>query len=69
MALEETLAFDDAVKTASDLTSPNDTLIVVTADHSHVFVIAGYPSRENSITGSNVTTIKIVVLKALLLLF
>lgn len=41
----------DAVKKAQELTNDKDTLIVVTADHSHVFTIAGYPSRGNPILG------------------
>ncbi|KAK7500626.1 hypothetical protein BaRGS_00008201, partial [Batillaria attramentaria] len=50
MALSETIALDDAVKVAKDMTG-DDTLIVVTADHSHVFNIAGYPKRGNDILG------------------
>ena len=54
-ALEETLAFDKAVQKALDLTSADDTLIVVTADHSHVFTFgAEAPARGsgNSILGN-----------------
>ena len=42
LALADTVAFSDAVQTAMDMTDDNDTLIIVTADHSHVFTIAGY---------------------------
>ncbi|XP_070197902.1 alkaline phosphatase, tissue-nonspecific isozyme-like isoform X1 [Littorina saxatilis] len=49
-ALEETVAFDDAVAVAMEMTGDN-TLLVVTADHSHVFNIAGYASRGNNILG------------------
>ena len=51
LSLIDTEAFDLAVHTAAKMTSPEDTLTVVTADHSHVMVIGGYPSRGNSITG------------------
>lgn len=50
-ALEDTVAFDDAVKAALDLTNAEDTLIVVTADHSHSLSIQGYPKRNNPILG------------------
>lgn len=50
-ALYETLAFEDAVKTALQLTNSSDTLIVVTADHSHVFNIGGHSYRGNNILG------------------
>ena len=50
-ALEDTLAFDAAVKTALELTKREDTLIVVTADHSHTLTINGYPKRGNPVLG------------------
>ena len=50
-ALTDTIAFSDAVQTAIRMTNPDDTLILVTADHSHVFTIAGYPERGNPILG------------------
>ncbi len=50
-ALEDTNAFDEAVKAALANTNARDTLIVVTADHSHVLTMAGYPSRTNPILG------------------
>lgn len=50
-ALEETVEFARAVQYAVDNTDPRETLILVTADHSHVFSIAGYPRRGNPILG------------------
>ncbi|KAK3105350.1 hypothetical protein FSP39_023195 [Pinctada imbricata] len=51
LALHDTLAFDDAVAKAVEMTSEQDTLIIVTADHSHTFAMGGYPTRGNPIFG------------------
>ncbi|WP_395373492.1 alkaline phosphatase [Marinicella sp. W31] len=50
-SLEDNIEFAKAVQMAVDKTSAEDTLIIVTADHSHVFTIAGYPTRGNDILG------------------
>ena len=50
-ALTDTIELAEAVKVAADQTNPEDTLIIVTADHSHVFTMAGYPKRGNPILG------------------
>ena len=50
-ALEDTLAFDAAIAAALEMTNPEETLIIVTADHSHTFTINGYPQRGNPILG------------------
>jgi alkaline phosphatase len=50
-ALSETVAFDDAIKAALDKTDPQETLIIVTADHSHTFIMNGYSDRGNPILG------------------
>ena len=50
-ALTDTIALSDAVAVADRMTSREDTLILVTADHSHTMTIAGYPTRGNPILG------------------
>ncbi len=54
-ALQGTIELSNAVRAALAKTSEKDTLILVTADHSHVFTIAGYPARGNDILGKVVT--------------
>ncbi len=54
-ALTDTIEFAKAVQAAVDKTNAEDTLIIVTADHSHVFTIAGYPKRGNPILGKVVS--------------
>ena len=54
-ALSDTIEFAKAVQAAVDATDPEETLILVTADHSHVFTIAGYPKRGNPILGKVVS--------------
>lgn len=50
-ALLETVELSNAVRRAMAMTQERDTLIVVTADHSHTFTVAGYPHRGNDILG------------------
>jgi len=54
-ALTDAIALSDAVRTALKKTDERDTLIIVTADHSHTFTVAGYPDRGNDILGKVVT--------------
>lgn len=48
-ALTDTIALSEAVQAAADATSAQDTLILVTADHSHTLSFVGYPRRGNPI--------------------
>lgn len=50
-ALIDTIELAAAVQTAAEMVDLSETLIIVTADHSHVFTIAGYPARGNPILG------------------
>ncbi|XP_005326547.2 intestinal-type alkaline phosphatase [Ictidomys tridecemlineatus] len=51
LALTEAVMFDSAIDKAGQLTSDQDTLTLVTADHSHVFSFGGYTLRGSSIFG------------------
>lgn len=50
-AITDTIALADAVEKAAAMTSTQDTLTVVTADHGHTLSISGYPRRGNPILG------------------
>lgn len=50
-ALSETVAFDEAIRTALAMTSRGDTLILATADHSHTLTMSGYARRGSPILG------------------
>nr|XP_002129634.1 alkaline phosphatase-like [Ciona intestinalis] len=50
-SLHEVISFDDAIAKAVELTSESDTLLVVTADHSHTFTLGGYTIRGNPLFG------------------
>ena len=50
-ALTEAIELSNAVRVALAKTDPKQTLIVVTADHGHVFTFGGYAKRGNPILG------------------
>lgn len=49
LALDDTVALDAAVEAALGMVNTNDTLVLVTADHSHALTMSGYPSRDADI--------------------
>ncbi len=49
--LVDGVAFNDAIRKALELTSAEDTLIIVTADHEHAISFNGYCGRGSAITG------------------
>ncbi|ESN96159.1 hypothetical protein HELRODRAFT_185068 [Helobdella robusta] len=50
-ALIDTLSFDEAIRVALNMTNDNETLVVVTADHSHTLTLGGYGLSTESILG------------------
>lgn len=50
-ALTDTIELSNAVRAALAKVNLDETLIVVTADHSHTLTMAGYPTRGNDILG------------------
>lgn len=50
-ALRDTIELSNAVRTAQSKIDLKDTLIIVTADHSHTLSFSGYPARGNNILG------------------
>ncbi|CAH8596520.1 unnamed protein product [Dicrocoelium dendriticum] len=49
IALTDTTAMEDAVLVAVEETDPDDTLLIVTADHSQPYGIVGYGTRDLSV--------------------
>lgn len=43
IAMEETAEFSRAITVATEMVNFDDTLVVVTADHSHTLSLGGYP--------------------------
>jgi len=50
-ALVETVRFSDAVNATLRMIDPNDTLVIVTSDHTQSMSFNGYSPRGSSILG------------------
>ena len=50
-ALQDTVELSNAVRAAVGKVNLDETLIIVTADHSHTLTMMGYPARGNNILG------------------
>ena len=50
-ALTECIEMDEAIQYVVEHTDPRETLIIVTADHSHTLTLSGYAQRGNPILG------------------
>lgn len=61
MALEDAQELDKAVKKAMDMTDEKDTLMIVTADHSHGVTFSSYPMRGNPILGEYMYNLEILI--------
>lgn len=57
-ALEELYQLDKAVLAAHKMTLLDDTLTIVTADHSHAFTMNGYSARGTDILGALSTSLR-----------
>ncbi|CAF1227342.1 unnamed protein product, partial [Didymodactylos carnosus] len=51
LAIEEVVDFDRTIEQATKQSNENETLIIVTADHSHTFSFGGYGYRGSDIFG------------------
>ena len=50
-ALDDFVVFDEAIGEALKTVDEKDTMVVVTADHSHTFSIGGNSLRGNQVLG------------------
>ena len=52
-AFHETVSLSNSVEVALNMTNEKDTLIIVTADHSHTMSLSGYQARGTNILGQS----------------
>ena len=60
-ALADTLAFDDAISKAMEKVNLHETLIIVSADHSHTFSVSGYALFEENILGESFEQLSTII--------
>uniref|UniRef100_A0A7I4YLK2 alkaline phosphatase n=1 Tax=Haemonchus contortus TaxID=6289 RepID=A0A7I4YLK2_HAECO len=53
VTFSEMYEFEKAIQVAREMTNPNETLIIVTADHGHSFTLPGYLHAKQSILESS----------------
>ena len=61
-ALNETVNLSHAIDKAVSMVNLSETLIMVTADHSHSMVFSGYAHRGSNPTGNNLNLLKIFLI-------
>ncbi|KIH66056.1 hypothetical protein ANCDUO_03615 [Ancylostoma duodenale] len=50
-AFVEVYEFDEAIRKAREMTDPSETLIIVTADHTHAVTMPGYLPVDKDLFG------------------
>ncbi|KAJ8981895.1 hypothetical protein NQ317_007287 [Molorchus minor] len=65
-ALDETIAFSNAIEKTIQITDPHETLIIVTSDHSHSMVLTGYPDRGSGVLSYTKSEIDLMPFTSLL---
>lgn len=65
-ALEEVISFSDAIQKTLELINFNDTLVIITSDHSHSLLLTGYPDRGQGVLSSTLSAMDKIPFTSLL---